>query len=319
MNTEYLGYLKYEGNRVSDGYLDARKSAEALLGFDEALRYFVGKQSKALADVDFEIPVRVEKGSWVALIPQSIGGWVLTAFGAATTAYVVTAATKMADHDFKEIGIQDMFRKALMGMQWLIRIGKHLGSLSRKTFQNVQWRNGNEEIGIPNNAGEYLFIPKEFFDLYVNAPQSLLAKVTRIVIQERTMVIALCQDDGDVKEEVSVANRSIFCQDNDDLLFPELIHGMDVSLEGLVTRGNENSNTIGFQHNDHILTCFPMIGSVVGYKHALFVKCRIRGIVTRANRMGEPVEPRPKIMFTALDALEETPSQPVLGLFDEEK
>ena len=45
MNQEekYIGYLKYSGKSIEDGLLDARKSAEALLGFDEILRYFVTK------------------------------------------------------------------------------------------------------------------------------------------------------------------------------------------------------------------------------------------------------------------------------------
>ena len=38
---KYIGYLKYSGKSVEDGLMDARKSAEALLGFDEVLRYFI--------------------------------------------------------------------------------------------------------------------------------------------------------------------------------------------------------------------------------------------------------------------------------------
>jgi hypothetical protein len=34
-----LGYVKYSGELVRDGYLDARKSAQALLGVDEAVRF----------------------------------------------------------------------------------------------------------------------------------------------------------------------------------------------------------------------------------------------------------------------------------------
>ena len=32
-----LGYLKYRGESVEEGFLDARKSANALLGLDEAI------------------------------------------------------------------------------------------------------------------------------------------------------------------------------------------------------------------------------------------------------------------------------------------
>ncbi len=61
MDEEYIGYLKYEGKLVEEGLLDARKAAQALLGFDEAIRFFVGQQSPLLRDLDFELPVRLRK------------------------------------------------------------------------------------------------------------------------------------------------------------------------------------------------------------------------------------------------------------------
>ena len=38
---DYLAHIKYEGELVSEGYLDARKSAEILIGIDEILRYYI--------------------------------------------------------------------------------------------------------------------------------------------------------------------------------------------------------------------------------------------------------------------------------------
>ena len=80
MNQEekYIGYLKYsKGKSIEDGLLDARKSAEALLGFDEILRYFVTKKNPEFKNINFEIPVRIRKGSWEALIPEIIEKWYL--------------------------------------------------------------------------------------------------------------------------------------------------------------------------------------------------------------------------------------------------
>ena len=42
--------------------------------------------------IDFEIPVRVGKGCWVAQLPLTIGQWVEGGLGIAATAYVATAA-----------------------------------------------------------------------------------------------------------------------------------------------------------------------------------------------------------------------------------
>jgi hypothetical protein len=84
---KYLGFLKYEGEMVSEGYMDARKSAQALLGFDEAIRFFAGQQARELRKIDFEFPVRIKKGSWEIVIPDIIeliklgGGVIGTAYG----------------------------------------------------------------------------------------------------------------------------------------------------------------------------------------------------------------------------------------------
>lgn len=56
--SEYLGYIKYEGDSVKEGFLDLRKSAQALSGLDESIRFFVSQENP---DVDYEIPVRIQK------------------------------------------------------------------------------------------------------------------------------------------------------------------------------------------------------------------------------------------------------------------
>jgi hypothetical protein len=149
-NESPLGYLKYTGKMVADGYLDARKSAQALIGFDEAIRYFIKKSCPQLRDIDFELPVKVKKGSWEALIPQTIEQWVVTSAGTFITSYGIAAAKKMADNDFKDIGLRDIFRKSLIAIQWFIKIGKHIGNSTQKKFENIKWRNNNEEVGILN-------------------------------------------------------------------------------------------------------------------------------------------------------------------------
>ncbi len=141
-----LGYLKYSGESVKEGYLDARKSAQALLGFDEALRFYVTEFCPYLKKADFEVPVRVNKGSWEALIPETIETWIMAGAGGALTTYAVTAAKKMAENDFKELGLKEIFKKALSGIQWFIQIGVHIGNTTKKKFEGVRWRNSNEEI-----------------------------------------------------------------------------------------------------------------------------------------------------------------------------
>jgi hypothetical protein len=72
INNETLAYLKYDGELTDEGYLDIKKSADVLYGFDKSLRYFLYQENHAIQDIEFEIPVKIRKGSWEALIPDSI-------------------------------------------------------------------------------------------------------------------------------------------------------------------------------------------------------------------------------------------------------
>lgn len=306
MDEEYIGYLKYEGKLVESGLLDARKAAQALLGFDEAIRFFVGQQSPLLRDLDFEIPVRLHKGSWEALIPITLIDWVVAAVGAGATTYVVTAAKKMAEKDFEKKGLKDLFVHAIEAIQWIIRIGKHLGELTKKKFEKVKFRNENTEIGIPNHDGKYLFIPKKFFEFYVSASPRLLKKMADLIEEERKLEIGVYKNGDWVRESVAYQQRRIFTQDveEEEILFPEFMHGQEVTLEGHITRGNENTNSLGFMYKSHILACYPETGSVVNYKNALFVNCRIHGSISRLDKFGGYNESKPKIIFSRVELLD---------------
>ena len=48
-----------------------------------------------------------------ALIPETVAGWVQAGLGVVATAYFTKAAQKMADKDFEDFGITDLFRMAI--------------------------------------------------------------------------------------------------------------------------------------------------------------------------------------------------------------
>jgi hypothetical protein len=249
----------------------------------------------------------VRKGSVEISLPNEIGPYVAAALASGVATYMATAAKKMAENDFAGVGIRDVFRKALQGIQWAIRIGKHVGSVARRTFEGVRWRNGNQEVGIPGADGEMLYVPKEFLDLYEKMPAGLLMKITSVVTEERELQVVVYRAQGEETESVTIDTKPIFCPSASDVLFPELEHDAIFDEEGLVTRGNENANSLGFMYEGHILTCYPKDGNIVRFKAALFLRSRMRGIVTRADKFGQPVEPRPKIIFTTVEPLEEDP------------
>lgn len=295
---KFLGYIRYCGQLVEDGLIDARKSAQALIGFDEAIRFFVGCQSSEFKEIDFDLPVRIRQGSWEALIPDAIF-WAKTIVGAGVTAYSIKAAQKMAENDFDNIGFKDVLKNSLEAILWVVRIGKHIGTLNKKRFESVKFRNKNMEIGIPNVNGEYLWVPKSFLDLYAKCPKSLLEKVANLIENERVLIIGMFEKEEEISERITLPYKKIFApNDEDEILFPELKHGMEVVLKGEVTRGNETSNSVGFRYQEHILTAYPETGSIVRYKHALFLKAQIIGTISRADNTGNFNAKRPKIIFT---------------------
>ncbi|PKO89785.1 MAG: hypothetical protein CVU18_02995 [Betaproteobacteria bacterium HGW-Betaproteobacteria-12] len=301
---ESIGFVKYEGKRLETGSFDARKSAKALLGLDEAIRHFMAAQNPELRDVDFEIPVRIEKGSWVASIPSDVGTLIQLGMGIVATAYFTNAAKKMAERDFDGVGFKDAFRVSLQAIKWVARIGKHLGNLLQRRFENVKFADDNTLVGIPNERGEYLFVPKRYLDLYVGCSPKILDKLASNI--DPTIVLSVGVIEGNVidAEVITQDDKAIFTDDEEELteevLFPELVHGERVVLEGEVTRENKTSHSMGFKYQGHILTAYPDTGNIVPFKQMLFDRCRLVGVVDRIDEKGRIGAKRPKLIFSHL-------------------
>ncbi|WP_440120344.1 hypothetical protein [Tenacibaculum sp. Ill] len=309
MENDGLAYFKYKGEAVKDGYLDLRKSAEALNGIDELFRYFLAQYEPEIAKIDFEIPVRIRKGSWEALIPENIGEWLRLIAGTGFTTYTVAALKEMAKSDFKDTGFKVIFKKIVKSIKWSIELAKHLKTTKKKIFENVKFKeeNGIQFIGVMNENGEILFVPKVYLEQFAKLPPAIFSKIAKPIEFERELFINFVGDEkGDLDDtkEVSIGfiNKDIFYQleEEDEVLFPELEEGIYVELEGHVTRGNENSNTIGFQYSGHILTCYPDRGNISKDKSKLFTNCTIKGFIDRLDKKGNFIEKRPRIRYLEL-------------------
>jgi hypothetical protein len=272
-----------------------------------------------LKETDYEFPVRIQQSSWDAVIPSGIGEWIIASLGAGALTYATTAAKEMAKTDFRDVSIKDVFRRALEAVQWMMRLGKHLGHLKIRKVANVRWKDDNQVVSIPNSDGEYLDIPREYLDLVQTARPDLLKRMMELVEEDRQMSIAVVQKGEHHTETVTSRYRVVFTGEDTteaDVLFPELKHGQYVTLQGNVTRGNENTNSIGFRYSEHILTCYPAEGSIVEYKSTLFEEAQIHGTVSRSDEYGGQSARRPKIIFEKVEAL--PPKKPALGLYDDD-
>ena len=320
---KYIGYLRYYGeSSVKDGLLDMRKSAEALVGFDEILRHFLIKEDPFLLGIEFEIPVRIRKGSWEAVIPEIIDK-LLSPSGIVATAgsaYLLATAKKAAEDGLFKTGaakdIKTTFRAAIKSAQWIIKIGSHLGTLAKKKFENAKIDQETQEIKILNERGEFLSVPKKYLDLYSDCPEDLFSKNASIIETDRALEIGVFEDGKEKKVNITEKEKVIFyrkSEEDSDVLFPELKHGQNVELEGGITRGNEKRNTLGFEYQEHILTCKPTQRKpIVDFKNQIvsrsashiFPKVKIFGVIDRTDEFGGTNAPRPAIVFSKILPLE---------------
>ncbi|WP_298248327.1 hypothetical protein [uncultured Christiangramia sp.] len=318
MKEDYLAYFKYSGQEVENGYLDLKKSAEALNGIDSLFRFYINKKIPELSNINFELPARVRKGSWETLIPENIGQWIAFILGTGVTTYSAAALKEMAKNDFKDKGFKDLFKQIVKAIKWSIQIAKHIGTTSKKTFDNVLFKeeNGINFIGIRNESGNILYVPKMYLELFSELPPQIFNKLSEPIERERELYIDFSEQNKNDKDDTSEASieyehKHIFYQEEEEneILFPELEHGMFVELNGHVTRGNEKSNTIGFLYKDHILTCYPEKGNIIEHKIKLFTNCLIRGYIDRKDKKGFYIEKRPRIKFIELVGTEKEDTQ----------
>jgi hypothetical protein len=323
----YLGYVKYDGELIANGFFDAKKSAEALIGIDEIFRYFIYQISPNIKERNFEFPVRIRKGSWETLIPHTIGEWLMDAGGVGLIAFTKKASEKLAENYIGEKKPKDLVKEAFKSIKWVISISKHLKSFFTPEMYKfkIEVRNGESYIALLDKENVLMFVPYKYFELYAKCPEKLFSKISKYIEDGRELEIGLNPsepiDSDDVGRSVRItpANKSIFTDEEEgtELLFPELADGQYVELSGHVNKGNETENTIGFQYNGHTLTCFPDIskGNIKNYKHLIFSDCIIGGFIERRNKQGiydESIK-RPKIKFTSLTEIK---TQPPKSLFD---
>lgn len=320
-NEEIIAYLKYSGEYVEYGLLDIQKSAEALLGFNEILRYFLLKEAPVLKDVKFEIPVRVKKGSWEVIIPE-IAEKVFSPTGLSITTlgiYLGAAAKKAAEDGFGETGMskdaKSLLKATVKSAQWVIKIAVHLGTLSKRKFEHSKIDMTKSEIQIENDSGEYLTVPKKYLDLYLGCPESLFSKNATLVEEGRILEIGVVESGKREGVIVKKEQKTIFSTltEDEEILFPELIDGEYVELIGEVTRGNEKANSLGFEYMGHVLTCKPKVGNIVAYKDSLFSRqvdhlfstsLKIGGVIDRTDDKGGFKNKRPIIIFETIELLE---------------
>ncbi len=306
--SEGVGYIKFIGSAVEDGSIGADAAGNSLLALDELIRYFNRQQSRGFSSLPYEISVKTYKGSWEVVVLGGVGIY--------AASYIKKAAEKMAENDFSGVGFKDVIRKSLDALKKFIDVAKHTKGKLDLSAPDLSWRVSEGTVGIQNDEGEMMYIPLEYLQWYVGIPGNLLKKLTHPIQENRSLIVA-SKTKGQIEETLIATREKVYFGHQDDLneeefLFPELEHGEVVELEGRLTRGNENTNSIGFEYSGHVLNCVPETGSIIQFKSALFLRCRIVATVTRLLKQHAEAERRPTLILKYVTPLE-TDSQ--LGLF----
>ena len=316
---ETIGYLKYSWKLVDEWFFDARKSAEAIIGFDEMLRYFIAKEEIQLSNANFELPIQIKKGSWEIILGLASIWWVYSYLKAVgETAWKEGLLETWPAKDVKKI-----FKWAIISIQWLVKVISHIKDSKNRRLEWITFRNNNTEIWIPNEKWEYLFIPKEKYDLFLEFPDRIFQKNVKLIEKERVLEIGSIDWDKIERVKITESEKHYFYQkeDENDIILPELQHGENVELEWEITRTTESTSTIGFRYNWHVLRCTPLNRTLASFKDKIissdelhfFSKVKMTWFIDRLDKDWHFKEKKPSIRFTDIQII--TEEQDNLSLF----
>lgn len=316
MNENKIGYLKYEGESFSDGYVDAKKQAEAILGFDESFRSIIAIENSKFQQLDYSIPVKIEQGSLIIFL-GAISPFVFK--------YMSKAGEVVAEKGFSELGIikndlPKLQKTTLKILQSIVKISKHVGSIKNKKFKKIIPKEINDQnyVEITNDNDEVLLVLKKHHDIFIKIPDKILSKNVKLINSNEKLIIGVFEGHKEEVVEICQVDKVIFYDSNDDvdeeIILPDLKHGDTVTdLEGKINKVIENKNKFSFDYNNHIIDCLLEKGARVGKfknkiisedRESIFAKVKISGIVSREDKDGLPTAKKPKIILSNIKKIE---------------
>ena len=307
-NEKEIASFKFFGEKVTEGVLGAKDSSEILASLDDAFQFYLKIQLKKYPKGTIQLPVRIKRGSWEAIIPETITDWIVTTGGLGGSAYFINFMKEMAKKDADGDGFVRLGRNFVLFIINWIRARKHTRTpLSKVNSVTRYIEDGVIYVRITNERGELLTMTAQDFDQLQQAPDNLLSGLIENVEEKRELKVRVddvSTDDSTNRSEaiVEVKDRPLFIREVEKLeVFPELKHGMFVELQGHTTSANENANSIGFRHQGVILICTPQNGSVAAYRSLLFRDCIVSGYIDRASSKNGLSAIKPRIRFTKLE------------------
>lgn len=272
---EYFAYIKYEGENIQGGLFGVRDAADALLGFDVALRYVLEKELPELRRIKYDIPVKIREGSWEGLLPDQIEQYiqVVQAIGikgvlnVSLAVYLTRLASQAATEGLFSTGVakdvKRAFELAVRVVQGAIAYVKHLKGYERDPGTVKLSKDGSQVI-VYNKEGVPLSIDAELYERIRKCPKRLLCGLAKPVIAGRKLHIGLRHGKVWTDQIIEEKDRILFC-DEEEMVdeLPELVDGESVSVDGVVVRANEKEQSFGLQYKNHVITCKPVKGKTI--------------------------------------------------------
>lgn len=315
------GFIRLEGEDIVDGIVDISSATRMLSGTQEALGYFLKKENSDFAQYgSINFPVQTRKGSWEIVVPfigtitpetavptiiaGAVGTLIVQPVAAGLVEYAKTIGSSTAARRMEQKSNQDSFRHAFELIGSVIKIAIHLGIVSNKHDLNIKLHSDNKTASLINNRNESIEVTLDEIRAFQECPDKLLRKLGTVVTDYRTLHFGYKV--GGVIHEVLIDrdSKEIFTPDEDAEapVLPELLDGQHIRLIGAVTRGNQQTNTIGFKYNGHVITSEPNKKLITSYIDAHYKTCEIIGTIVRTSKVEvlNGKRDRPKIIFEDL-------------------
>ena len=304
---EEIWYLKYKWKSVETWMLDGKKLSEALLWFDEMLRYFINKEIPEIQGINYEIPVEVKKGS--VIIALCILSWTVIGWAYLRSVWDI-AWKEWFLESWPAKDIKKILELAISWIQTIIKIVKHRKWENNRWIDKLKFLENNSIVWIPNMEWEYIYVTCQEYKLYLEYPEKLLSKSTKIIDEWRTLEIWLKRNSSFEKVEIENQEKHYFYKEEPDdiVILPELIHWEFRVLEWEITRTTESTNTIWFRYNWHTLICKPYTWWIATFKNSIisnndahfFSRVKIKWYIDRMWIEWEFKEKKPSILFTEI-------------------
>lgn len=309
------GFIRVDGDDIIAGQIDIQTARAILDGTQSTFDYLLKKEDSSLAKIkNINYPITTREGCWELLVPFGayVAGAASGAFTTGLNAYAKTTGTKLAEKQFTQKENRELFESAFKKLEVVIKISQHLGVIDRKTPLDIKLVDyKSKKILLKNQHGNVLSITTDELDIFRECPEKLLRSLASVVTDYRTVSIGYMKD-GKIHESVIDRDtKEIFAPEDDPQIpvLPELLNGEYRTLRGYVSRGNQITNTIGFQYNGHVVTCEPNDKLISGYLNAHYKTCEITGLIVRTSNAEVALgkRDRPKIIFDNLTVIEDVP------------